>query len=528
VANILEKLKKPYVYLSLIVLVAAISFLYFRGGGDLDFDFAPVERVDLEKTIDVTGRVLPASSVNLAFENSGKIGAVSTDVGDRVLAGETLVSQVTEGILADLAQARARLKSEESKLVELERGSRPEEIAVQEIKVSNAKIALEEAKQALVDEIKNSFTKIDDAIRNKVDQIFSNPTTNNPKIDIQINNSQDKNNAESNRVLINKILNDWKFSIDNLFINSNLELKIQEAKDNISITQSFLEDISLIVNNLEPTSDLPQATIDGYKSDISTTARNNVNTASINLSTDIENWKVGLANLNLVQEELILMEAGSDPQAILSQEAKVEEAQASVQKFQSELNERFITAPIAGLVTFIEVLVGEIVSANEIVVSLISDNDLEIEANIAESDIVDISLGNQSVVELDAYGSDIQFGAKVIKINPAETIIDGVPIYETTFAFDNPDDRIFSGMTADIEIFVGKKENVLAVPKRAVFRDNGTDFVRIWDGKIITERVVETGFSGSDGKIEIISGVSDGENIITFITDEVLEQYELD
>jgi HlyD family secretion protein len=519
--NILRIIKIPYISVVLILVIGSGAYLILKNKDDLGFDFAPAGTGALERVINVTGRVGSVSSVDLAFENSGKIASVSVDVGDRVFAGQTLISQVSSGISADLAQAKARLKSEESKFEELKRGARPEEIAVQKIKVESAEINLQKAKQALVDEIRNSYTKADDAVTNKVDQIFSNPTTDNPKLNISVNNSQYKINAESGRISSGRILKEWKVSVNNLTINNDLELKGNEARNNILMIQNFLEDISLVVNSLEVNPNLTQATIDGYKSNMST-ARSNMDTAMINLSTDIDGLRSDTSSLNLAREELILMEAGSDPQAILSGEAKVEEAVANVEKFQSELNKRFIVAPISGLVTFVEILPGEIVSGGEVVVSLISDNDLEVTANVPETDIVEVFVGNEASIELDAYSDGVIFKAKVVKIDPAETIIEGVPVYKTTFVFTNSDQRIRSGMTADIDILIARKESVLAIPRRAIFEEGGKEFVRVWDGMEIVKKEVQTGLVGSDGKIEILSGISIGENVITFIKDEEL------
>ena len=46
---------------------------------------------------------------------------------------------------------------------------------------------------------------------------------------------------------------------------------------------------------------------------------------------------------------------------------------------------------------------------------------------------------------LDAYGADVPFAGKITSINPAETIVDGVPVYETKVAFAAVDPRIRSG-----------------------------------------------------------------------------------
>ena len=71
-------------------------------------------------------------------------------------------------------------------------------------------------------------------------------------------------------------------------------------------------------------------------------------------------------------------------------------------------------------------------------------------------------------------------------------------------------------MTANIDVKSANRENVIAVPQRAIIRKNGDQFVRIADGEGFREVKVETGLRGSDGNIEIISGISEGDEVITF------------
>ncbi|HJN62222.1 MAG TPA: hypothetical protein QGH92_01300, partial [Candidatus Parcubacteria bacterium] len=96
-------------------------------------------------------------------------------------------------------------------------------------------------------------------------------------------------------------------------------------------------------------------------------------------------------------------------------------------------------------------------------------------------------------------------------------IVDGVATYKVTFQFIEDDERIKSGMTANIDITSDNRENVIAVPQRSIIRKNGDKFVRILDGNNVKEIKVETGLYGSDGNIEIIRGINEGDKVITFI-----------
>lgn len=134
-----------------------------------------------------------------------------------------------------------------------------------------------------------------------------------------------------------------------------------------------------------------------------------------------------------------------------------------------------------------------------------------------EADIAKVKIENQAEITLDAYGNDELFVANVIAIDPAETVIDGVSTYKVTLQFSHENGRIKSGMTANINILSDKRENIIAIPQRAVTIKNGDKIVRIVDGEVILDRIVETGLRGSNGNIEIISGISEGDNVIIFI-----------
>jgi HlyD family secretion protein len=69
-------------------------------------------------------------------------------------------------------------------------------------------------------------------------------------------------------------------------------------------------------------------------------------------------------------------------------------------------------------------------------------------------------------------------------------------------------------MTANIDILTDKRENVIIIPQRAVVSQNGDKIVKILEGEKIREVKVKTGLRGSDGNVEIIEGVKEGEKVV--------------
>ena len=509
--------KKQIILVSSISIAVAVGLLVFLlQDTSPEADFVIVQRGELIQEVNVTGRVKSSQSVDLAFEKTGRINWIRIEVGDRVVRGEALAGLKNSDIEAQLESAHASRRSAEAKLNELLAGTRPEEIRVQEVKVSNAKRALEDDEVSVVDVVRDAYTRSDDAIRNKTDQFITNPQGADPDVDFPVTNVQLEINIEAGRVNMEELLSFWSTSLTDLIPTSELNMFIKDGKENLLAVKSFLEDIALAVNSLKASNDFPQATINIYRSDVAA-ARTSVNTAISNLSAADESLRDASSVLALAKEELILKEAGAREEQIIAQRAKVEEARASANNYKAELEKTILFSPISGVVTSRNTEVGEIVTANTHIISLISADELEIETNVPEADIAKLSIGDIARVTLDAYGDDTLFQARVVSIEPAETIIEGVSTYKTKLQFTESDDRIRSGMTANIEISTDKKENVIAVPQRAVITKNSIKIVRVLKNGDIEETVVTIGLRGSDGRVEIISGVEEGDKVIIFL-----------
>ncbi len=191
-------------------------------------------------------------------------------------------------------------------------------------------------------------------------------------------------------------------------------------------------------------------------------------------------------------------------------------ARAIVANYEAQLSKTIIRSPLSGVVTAKDVKVGEIVSPSTAAVSVISRAAFETETNIPEADVSKVHVNDEASITLDAYGRDVIFPAKVVSVEPAETIVDGVATYKAKLHFTKEDDRIKSGMTANIIIKGDHRDNVLTVPQRAVIRKDGKKMVRMVVDGAAKEIEVETGLRGSTGEIEIISGIKEDDAVIVF------------
>ncbi len=493
--------RHPWVAAASVLLLAGLVFWYLgRGDAGMEIAAATVARGTVSQLVSVTGKVKPASNADLSFEKGGRVAYVYAKVGDRVGIGGTLVSLENGDISAQLAQAKAAAKAQAAKLADLKRGTRPEDISVSEVDVENAK-------NDILNAVKGAYVDSDDAVRNKVDQFISNPRSASPQLNFPVGSSSLENDIEYGRVGVESMLVSWNSSLATQGDSVGVEAYAVEARNNLQAVQSFLDKAALAVNSLQGTSALSQTTVDAYKAAVLA--------GRTNTTSSLDTLAAAVEKLRTAESKLALKKAGTAKEQIDAQEAEVESAEASVLNLEAQLAKTFIRSPIAGIVTKQDAKRGEIAGAGIVLASVISDAKYEIEANVAEADIAKIKIGDEAQVTLDAYGNDVVFAATVAGIDPAETIIDGVPTYKTTLQFKKNDARIRSGMTANTDIYGAKRENVLYIPGRAIYGKGASKTVNLIDGETTREVSIETGLRGSNGDVEIISGLKEGDKVKT-------------
>ncbi len=515
--NILTYIKshKVLVGIILVVVIGAVWFFFGRGSSAIVYETEITTLRDVIEEVDVTGVITPAHDVSLAFETGGRVAGAKVDVGDTVYTGQTLVYLSNADLYADRAAAIARRDASAADLAELLSGTREEDLAVYEAKVVQAEQSLEDEKTGVVNAIQDAFTRADNAVRNDVDQLFSNPDTVNPALNIPVDSPTLKGDVEWRRFLIGETLDTWQSLL--LGNEEAILAALSDVTDYLEDVRTFLQKVSLAVNELQASSSLTQTTIDGYKTDVAA-ARTSVNTAIAGVASAREGYTTAEQTLIIRERERDAAQAPATPEQIAAAQAALAAAEADVNGYDARIGKTIISAPVSGTVTFLEVDAGEIVTAGMEVVRIISTGSYEIEAFIPEADITSVRTGDTALFTLDAYDDDVELVATVSMIDPAETVIEGVSTYKVIMHFDDPEDLVRSGMTANVTISTDMREGVIAVPSRAVETREGERTIRVLTSAEEPEvRTVTTGLRGSDGYIEITSGLSEGEEIVVFV-----------
>jgi multidrug efflux pump subunit AcrA (membrane-fusion protein) len=478
--KIFSFLKKNIYYIIGLILIIAGGVYYYENRGNNTGEFVKLTKGSLINEVSVAGKVISSKDVSLSFETAGTVNAVNKDVGQRVVVGDVIASLDSSSPQANLEKAQADLAGEQAKLDQLQNGD-------------NQATEVTTAKRKLVDAILDGFTSSDDAIRNKTDQFFEDADTGNPKILFAFNDYDLKEKINNQRIVIEETLEKWetlnsKITADNVTVSN-----ADTVRGYMTILKAFLNDVSRAVNSFEPNNTLSQTTIDKYKNDVAL-ARTNINNA--------------LSAITSTQEGIRSTSSGKPVQ-----EAKVRSAQSSVDALKTQIAKTYMRAPFSGIVSIQDAKVGEAISPSMSLVSLISES-YEIEAYIPELNISGVDVKDKARVNLDAFGATSEFGATVIKIDPAETVKDGVATYKVRLAFESADARIRPGMTANIKIETGKKDGISIIPLRAVYDKNNVKFVQIKTKDDPIEKEIKIGEKDSRGNVEVLSGLNTDDQVL--------------
>ena len=578
--------KKSFWAIVIIIILIAVTGIYFSNKtAQPKYDLVKAEKGELIQEVSITGSVEAAKEIDLAFEKSGKITYLPVKVKDEVKKNQMLAQLSNADIAAQLEQARAgydqaraqlkqyqaSLASAEAKLREYQAGSTPEEIQLAETTVNNEGKDLsdaqnnltnvkDQAKTALEEDYNNALYALSGAISTAESSLYT-------LTDIQFSyfhgyTPDSLSVADAKAQAVESLLGQTqagRWNNDNLsslsggskgMVNQAEKNQTQENIDQaITQTKQALNDLKSAFNSIPITSQLSssdQTSIATEKSNLNTeistvnsrkqailvqktTNQSNISTAEAAVTT-AENA------LATAQDQLKIKQAGYTAEQIASQEALVQQAEANVdsqksqirsalaniRNYQAQIGKTILRSPIKGVITKIEADLGEIIPANSPIVTIISDAQYQIKAAVPEVDIANIEINDIAQVTLDAYGSDLEFEAKVINIDPAETLIDNVPTYEVTFEFVESNNKIKPGMTANLDILTDKRDNVISLSQRSVLRKENKKIVRILepDGINYKEVEVKTGLRGSNGQVEILEGVNPGDQIILSIREE--------
>jgi HlyD family secretion protein len=215
-------------------------------------------------------------------------------------------------------------------------------------------------------------------------------------------------------------------------------------------------------------------------------------------------------------------------QAVDVGRAMVKQNRANYELVTARLNNTTITAPVSGTVVSKNVAVGEIVagplggatfSAPTFMAEIADLGNLEVMVDVDEVDIGRIRVGQEAAISVDAF-PDKSYQGVVKEIASMTSSRREVGItYRVKARIINPDPSLKLGMTANLDFLLGRKEQVLTVPKSAIVADGDSPFVFTVNGGTLSRKTVAPGIEG-DEFTAITSGLQPGEKVVIGIKTE--------
>jgi RND family efflux transporter MFP subunit len=190
-------------------------------------------------------------------------------------------------------------------------------------------------------------------------------------------------------------------------------------------------------------------------------------------------------------------------------------AKASYDDAVSQLSDTVIKAPVDGTVIGKPIPAGQTVSpgiSTPMVLLTIADmSKMQIEAQIDETDIGKVDIGQKVTFTVDAYQGKT-FTGIVSNISQKADIQQNVVYYPVIIDVDSPQGLLRPTMTARITVLVGERKNVLTLPLAAVKETKGQRYVQMMKGGQPYNVNVTTGLANEE-QIEITGGINDGDHI---------------
>jgi HlyD family secretion protein len=203
--------------------------------------------------------------------------------------------------------------------------------------------------------------------------------------------------------------------------------------------------------------------------------------------------------------------------------AQVAQAKAALERAQEDLRNSTVTSPIDGLVLSRDVNVGDAVSSilvlgsqATLVMTLGDVSDVYVLGKVDEADIGKVYFGQPARIVVESF-KDKKFEGKVTKISPLGKEKDNVTTFEVRVSIHNPSGELKANMSANAEIILEEKKNVLLIPEAAVIYDQDRNTsIEVPDRKGEKGRrkvAVKLGISNGV-KTELVSGLHEKDKVV--------------
>lgn len=556
-----------------VILLSVVAFAMRTQS--LQYVTAQVERTNIRQTVEAVGTVMSERDLKLQFPTSGIVAGVAVQQGDRVRAGQRLAWLRAGDAAATVGVQAANLRSAQAQLQALQEGARPEDIAIAQADVANKRASLEAVRASLLnaeDILETSQEKLDALVQEANTVLIGQRSVAQSAAAEQIAAAQSSLTAldavcakndlldaiikadpgryalvHAQRLSVGTTLSTLRILVSAATGNEQVALSLQQVRSALSTVNLVTGQGFDLVSSLpasgyftQASKDTSLSTLDQQRAKLQgamtalDAATKSLSDAAAGFTTriaaersvltsaegakeraqaDIRTFETALLT---AQAQLALKAAPSRPTDLAAAAARVEQAAAEVRRVQALYANTILTAPIGGVITQVNVKLGEALPAGA-AVTMLGTSPYQIAMFVSEIDVPKVQMTQSGSIELDAFPG-VHVALRVSAMDAAPTEVNGVAKYRVKLDFVHPHDELRIGMSGDAEIITGERTNVLTIPARAVLEnDESKPYVRVLkEDATVQEKPVTPGMEGGD-LVEIIEGLREEETIIVLI-----------
>lgn len=441
----------------------------------------PVEKRDLSDSVSLKGTIAGQSKTNVMSLAAAEITAVNVQVGDIVKEGDPLVTLDQKDIEKQIAELKTNINNANA-IAANDAVQKQESLnqAKQDQATTLAKATDSVNKaQASYDELVKKRDDCQTKLNNKKNEVSSAENAqNNAKKEVEA--------AQSAVYAAQDALSSYQSSNQNTSqpapggtASSTVDTKLAELQQNVenasrnySAKQSAYSEAASKYTSVKAEADSLQAELDAYPGQLKS-AEEAVNTAKSSYS-DAEtstNRSVSTAQNTVDMQKY--------------QTSTTRDLKDQLEQLQKQLADCTLSAPIGGVVTAVNVSVGDKNTAGTTMITIEDTSSLKVIVNVEEADILKIQEGMPATVSTDATGDEEIKGTvtRVVRVKNQSTNTNGTDTntssgYSAEITIDNTE--LLVGMSAKAKIVIKDRGTQLAVPYDLIRQDdNGDSYVLV-------------------------------------------------
>ncbi|OGG74270.1 hypothetical protein A3A37_03040 [Candidatus Kaiserbacteria bacterium RIFCSPLOWO2_01_FULL_52_36] len=514
--------------------------------GSVSYVLGTVERGTIIASVSASGQVSTVNQIDIKPKASGDVTWVGVKAGDVVRVGQALAYIDSTSAKQTIGDAEASLA--EAKLqYQKDSAQAPIDYEKSIEALDDAKKNLDTTYNDTYNTVSNAYLDLPGAVTGMQNILYGYSFGGQGQWNVDVfKNSGNDNSNSSIRTFSDIAERDYKIArtkYDQAILDFKVLTRYSATSDLEKLLSSSVDTTTAIAQALQSELNLLDAVVDDATirnttvnsaiTTMRTNARSYLSTVNSNLSAllnqqkSLDTTKKTIRdNERAIEIYKIGNESGNNPISLQSSAQSIANQERNLQEMKDNLSYYTITAPFAGTIASVSLKRFDTVSTGSAVSTLITNQKIA-QLSLNEVDATKINLGDKAILTFDAI-ENLTLTGDVAEIDAVGTVAQGVVSYKVKIGFDSQDERIKSGMTANASIQTDVRQDVLAIPSGAVKTQNDVSYVQVFNpalpetggtsgvvSAIPPEQVeVKTGIS-DDTKVEILSGLQEGQQIVT-------------